>query len=1126
MTMPGRERFRLSDGATSRAMALTLVGLASVTPACVRDDALGTTGYTSFEGSTGSPPGGSEDSGSSADSGDPPAVDECAFSPHDYGNYPMVAVDEGVLLLEDVCDFPQLVTNNPNDKDRLLIDDSPEGEDTEDFRIVIYRPSDGGSWPNEPPYPVVFFVPGNNQRLYHVEEPTDPASEHTPPASLDDHWYAPLIEPLVRRGMVVIAGNPRWLNMSSGKRMSMFACMMLWAQDSVNGWSEAGNDRVAGSAALLGHSRGGSGAWILTSVFEDLQGAMLGMGEYELCATAAIAQRFGPGATITPLADPTPTDITIADPDKAVPLLCVQGAADEDTIGHAISAWDSMMPEDLAMTFEPQSLNPHDKWLIWAYQALHNSFGGVEPGTSVADRVGKRVGSYYVGAFFRHVFFGSKSARDVLMVPMDPASDASSFPDEEPDLVDAILWQGAYQYADAGNRPLIYGSYQQGIAKPDTDRFVIDSLFRSSATTKTCNTSLSPATAGTQVQATTDPLYTCFGPADELTDTASLSWDRHRTHALRVDWGETIPGGYVEWSLRDADGMPIVDLSKYTHLSMRIGNLVEIANPAQSCAAENPEPFELRVELVTEGGIEPAILPAGVSVQQQSGLGVSVGECRANQYMRTVRWPLRRFCDEGTVATQNPIAIRVHFDHEQTLHRALIDSIELTADPSDPEDAACNSPSVDWNCIASSTLLAVETSCSGMPSTTGVCRSSEIQTNAVALPHVPGPGGGHTGWVVTTPAGWLSGSPSNPSSGDLLRIKDLCQAACTLEYSDNPHVTANCEDSGSLVTPTLRASAGLGAVQRIPLADRDGSGLFASQSLGCDLATTCSEGFDEHLAAARAIRSTSAQSQLERGEEYRVGLSGQDTKVTFITPGGSVSMPLLGEAGYSLCPETSAQVTCPFYLGSLALSGTSPVTIADTCPDQTTLSIDVTDLDIELVQPAFGIADASSIEKAFPTGALHLRGAITVDGHMWQIRSVNDEPVYLSAHYPTVPTFMGAIPTFFADDIDVELSVPCGSGTVPLIVRFSLQAQTLLEQAPIVHVTTPDTVSCPGWLPLSSSTWDADGDIESVRYLIGDTLIAPSVTQLWFNGPPRVVTGVVRDERGATWTHSKTVSCH
>src|SRR5690606_32680230 len=105
------------------------------------------------------------------------------------------------------------------------------------------------------------------------------------------------------------------------------------------------------------------------------------------------------------------------------------------------------------------------------------------------------------------------------------------------------------------------------------------------------------------------------------------------------------------------------------------------------------------------------------------------------------------------------------------------------------------------------------------------------------------------------------------------------------------------------------------------------------------------------LAAARPQRTTTAGWPIMRGEETRLQLGGTETKATFITPSGSVSMPMVGQVGYTICPEGATGTTCPFYLGSLSVSGTSSVTVNATCPDSSSLSMQITDLDIELLQP-------------------------------------------------------------------------------------------------------------------------------------------------------------------------------
>lgn len=323
---------------------------------------------------------------------------------------------------------------------------------------------------------------------------------------------------------------------------------------------------------------------------------------------------------------------------------------------------------------------------------------------------------------------------------------------------------------------------------------------------------------------------------------------------------------------------------------------------------------------------------------------------------------------------------------------------------------------------------------------------------------------------------------------------------------------ATCSAAGAFETPTLQHSPALGSEHRIPSQDRDGSNLFSGQSLACDLQVDCCTEFDEDVCPAKPFRPTSGALPIGRGEEVLVNVGTSASKATFITPGASISMPLVGDAGYSRCRDGG---TCPFYLGSLAVSGTHSTTVADICPDSSSFSMTVTDFDLELLQPAFGIADAGSSDQAFPAGALHLRGTITVDGLTYTIRAVNEQPVYLTA---------GAS-GFFAADLDIDLDVPCGAGTMPMTLQVDLRHNGIpTGRPPSLMITTPSTFSCPAILSLSSTAADPDSDLSVVRWYVDDVLLGPSVTAIPITGP-HMLRAVARDARGATTTATKLLSC-
>ena len=524
--------------------------------------------------------------------------------------------------------------------------------------------------------------------------------------------------------------------------------------------------------------------------------------------------------------------------------------------------------------------------------------------------------------------------------------------------------------------------------------------------------------------------------------------------------------------------------------------------------------FEIVLESETPGGeLVAHTVSSGLLVDQHSetvGLDIGGSACVGSQAMQTLRVPLTDYSDQGQFDPSRLTALRLRFLEDANAHNALIDSLELTRDPDGGTVEGCPQGAGNWNCIAAAALTATETSCAGEP--VQGCDPADVQVNGVAIPHVSGAGGGHDGWVVHIPKGWVNDS-ANPTPAELDDIAAACEDACELEWSDNPDVAATCGAAGAFATPTLREVPGIAPEHRIASSSQDGSGLFTGQALSCNLEGDCCEAFDEDLCAARLTRSTAARQPRRRGEETRVAVGGAASKVTFVTPGASVAMPLAGTAGYSMCDGSG---TCPFYVGSLSVSGTSAVTVADTCPDLSPFSMQVTDFDVELLQPAFGVADAGSNDKAFPSGALYVQGFITIDGQSYTVRAVNEDPVFLAV----------SAGGFFAGDLDINVDVPCGGGTLPITLEIDLRhTGSPIGRPPTISITSPSQIQCPGTLPLTHNAADTDGDLTSVRWYVDDVLVAPAVTSIAMT-QGHTLRAVARDARGATTTATQAVTCN
>ena len=246
-------------------------------------------------------------------------------------------------------------------------------------------------------------------------------------------------------------------------------------------------------------------------------------------------------------------------------------------------------------------------------------------------------------------------------------------------------------------------------------------------------------------------------------------------------------------------------------------------------------------------------------------------------------------------------------------------------------------------------------------------------------------------------------------------------------------------------------------------------------------------------------------------------LGGPQTSVTFTTPGGSSTLPLEGQIGYSFCPEGDSGVSCPFYLGSLELSSVGSVAVTDSCPGGGSLDLDVSDLSIELLQPAMGIADDGSAYKAMPEGALQLMLGVTLGEQHFAVRAVNEHDVlFLSARRDGID----------ADALAVQFDVPCGAGQLPVTASFDLATSGILERRPSVSIgiASPRSCSSSSSVFLAATASDGDGDLLPVRWEVDGVRVAPGVTSLPFTRP-HTFRAIARDARGATTVATKSVTC-
>lgn len=365
---------------------------------CGDDDSpggmLGSTGHLDGSSTSGgadeTADGADETADETGDSGNPGAP--CEFE-EDIGeeyDFEAPSAAEATLVAQTHCNFDEIFGE----------DDTLETD--EEFLVWIYHPQDAlGDWPdNHPPFPVVFMSPGGGHDIVGT--------------GLNPHRYLPMFEALARTGFVVIAVEPpgTW---SSGKRRAALACAMIWARD-----DPSLSPHLADVMAILGHSRGGGGAYLLTR--DILAGTNLptstSLDEWSQCALVTIAQSFDEGIG----GDPTDTNLPITD-STAPPFLALQGAIDEDTRNEQIAAFDNRYSEALidAQTSQPEQ---NDELLLLVYGESHNSWGGTNLG-------GEGLTSpYYVPALAEH-----RPRRSRPETPDIPGVGARLWTDER--------WQGA-----------------------------------------------------------------------------------------------------------------------------------------------------------------------------------------------------------------------------------------------------------------------------------------------------------------------------------------------------------------------------------------------------------------------------------------------------------------------------------------------------------------------------------------------------------------------------------------------------------------------------------------------------------------------------------------------------------
>ncbi len=421
---------------------------------------------------------------------------------------------------------------------------------------------------------------------------------------------------------------------------------------------------------------------------------------------------------------------------------------------------------------------------------------------------------------------------------------------------------------------------------------------------------------------------------------------------------------------------------------------------------------------------------------------------------------------------------------------------------------------VEYVCEASELLAINEVSCESEPDDAACPSGNELSTG-IDLPTVLQGSALVEGFRVIVPAGMVEDHDA-PTSQELAAVESVCARACTDHIAGRVGYSANCEDSGVFSAVTPEASPGDRATELIRADHRHGEDLFGTAELTCDLVTACHEGFDEVLDAVGPRRVTPAAQTLGESEEWVLSLTGSVAAMSTHSQ-GQVSASMTGEIGYSLCQGGNASGPCPFYLGSLDLELTQPLTLVLQCDGQPETHV-LSSLSLSLAQPAFGIAQQGTVWRGFPPGALVFDAEGVVDGLPFTSRRPTQEPVFLRAG-------QGWSMLQGIDGAWLEFTMPCGEDeSADVLVWWGYNTIAVDEHPPAAEITVPATVPCPSTVNLTASVSDVDGDLATKRWLVDGVLMEHGITQLHFT-EAHELTLVVTDERGATTSDVEAKVC-
>ena len=425
--------------------------------------------------------------------------------------------------------------------------------------------------------------------------------------------------------------------------------------------------------------------------------------------------------------------------------------------------------------------------------------------------------------------------------------------------------------------------------------------------------------------------------------------------------------------------------------------------------------------------------------------------------------------------------------------------------------------SAAYLCRASTGLVATETSCATVGDSGGGCPTGSIVNSAAVLPRVDdGDGNQVEGLAVYVGPDEL-GYAHRPTTAETSLLAARCEDACWDHWGAHPNVTATCNASGAFLAPTLRSAPARPTIAAIPLARRDGSGIFPFNQLDCDLTRDCctTEYFASDLCPARPERVTPGPELVGHGVQRRLALHTTKTRVDVTGSFGTESGTLSGTIGYTHARLSNASWPRPFYLGELELETNEPIVAELDCSDGTQQIRSIDALQVRLAQPAFGIARTGTSDVGFPVGALVFEVELTVD----------DVTIVATAITPNDVVGTATTDEVSLVGLSLPISVPCNSGVSPLVASLELfdGGGTPLDRPPEITFQLPSSVTCGSDVVLDADVVDADADLDTVRWY-ANGLLGPSVTQVPVTGLTVFEIRACDERGGCSWAH-ESVTC-